>query len=188
MSYHTALGNQSQPGEAMTFYAGRRGIVFQADLSDGIPIPMYEADVWYSDLPWQAGYKKFADRAGIAPRMSFQELMGFIGGLIANSGMPSVMVTGKHAVKHLRPSAVSKATLNGSDAVACLWGIEQWNGTRDAQAILQLLADKYECVGDFCCGYGRSGLEFSRASKRYVMSDLSPYCVGQVASLEPNWP
>lgn len=188
MNYHTALGNQPQSGVATLFYEGRRGIVFQADLSDGIPPQMHDADVWYADLPWRAGYQKFAERAGVAPRMPFADFMEFLGGMIAAGGVPAVMVTGKHAVRHLRPPAVADAKLNGSAAVACLWGLPAWDGSRDAEVILRELAKEYECVGDFCCGYGRSGVAFSRAGKRYVLSDLSAYCVGEIASQEPSWP
>jgi hypothetical protein len=185
--YHTALGDRPAAGAAVDFYEGRRGIVFQADLSNGIPLPMYSADVWYADLPWRDGYQRFADRAGVNPKLPFAALMELLGGLIANAQVPAVMVTGKHAVKHLRPYEVSQAKLNGAKAVACLWGIRPWEGVLDATEILAALSQEYDCVGDFCCGYGRSGEVFSRAGKRYVLSDLNASCVGEIASLEPTW-
>jgi hypothetical protein len=186
--YHTALGEYSPCSSGMDFYAGRRGIVFRADLSEGIPPPMYEADVWYADLPWRDGYQRFADRAGVIQRLPFDAMMKLLGELISNASKPAVMVTGKHAVRHLKPRQVAQTKLNGAIAVACLWGVPQWDGVRDARDILDSLSQEYGCVGDFCCGYGRSGLAFSRAGKRYVLSDFNPTCVGEIAAREPSWP
>ena len=184
--YHSALG---EPGRwpRLTAFAGKYGVAYQADLNLGIPVVMLKADVWYSDLPWRDGYAKFGDRAGIEQAMPYGELIARIGEEAQAFGKPVCFITGKHAVKLLQPQAVAQATLNGGSAVACLWGMPAWEGVRDAEEIIKGLATKHECVGDFCCGYGRAGRIFAQAGKQYIMSDLNPECIGYIAKHEGEW-
>jgi len=185
--YHSALGDKMTHWPRLDRFQGIHGVAFQADLNHGIPIAMYEADVWYSDLPWRDGYTKFADRAGIKQAMPYTELLERIGKEIRDIGRPTVLITGKHAVRYLKPETTAEVTLNGGSAVACLWNRRSWPGAVDTVALLKYLASEYQCVGDFCCGYGRAGRIFVQAGKRYVMSDLNPECVGYIAVHEGEW-
>ena len=185
--YHTALGNDVGRWPRLECHDGKHGVTYASDLNLGIPVVMYQADVWYSDLPWRDGYTKFADRAGVQQARPYSELLERLGKEIRENGPPTVLITGKHAIRHLIPEAVAEATLNGGSAVACLWGFPAWEGVRDAEDILRELARAHNCVGDFCCGYGRAGRVFAQAGKRYVMSDLNPECVGYIAAHEGEW-
>lgn len=185
--YHSALGDKVTHWPRLECHQGLYGVTYQADLNHGIPTVMYKADVWYSDLPWRDGYAKFADRAGVTQQRPYAELLRMLGIAVKQSGIPTALVTGKHAIPHLDPEAVAPVKLNGDPAVACLWGIPGWDQTRDAEDVIRGLALRYKCVGDFCCGFGRAGRIFAQAGRRYVMSDLNPECVGYIAAHEGNW-
>jgi len=185
--YHTALRSDNNRWPRLDRFKGIYGIAFQADINNGIPIAMHEADVWYSDIPWRDGYKKFSDRAGIEQIRPYTELLERLGREIMEISRPTVLITGKHAVRYLLPESTVKVILNGSSAVACLWGRFSFNGMLNTVDILKSLACEYQCIGDFCCGYGRAGKIFAQAGKRYVMSDLNPECVGYIAAHERGW-
>ncbi len=49
------------------------------------------------------------------------------------------------------------------------------------------LAERYNRVGDFTCGYGRVGRIFSGAGKTWVMSDYNPTCIGYIGMNASGW-
>jgi hypothetical protein len=185
--YHTALTQDTTRWPVLDMHMGLRGVSFQADLNSGIPEAMYNADIWYTDLPWRVGYFEFAKRAGVEQSQPYTRLLKSIGVAVATAKIPAILITGKHAIKSLSPESIAKVTLNNGEAVACLWGYKPWVGTINTVALLKNLAAEYQRVGDFCCGYGRAGKIFAEAGKRYVMSDLNGECIGYIAAHERTW-
>jgi hypothetical protein len=53
--------------------------------------------------------------------------------------------------------------------------------------MLHAIAQRYDTVGDPCCGYGRAGRFFLRAGKRAVLSDFDPHCIGYIAEHAGGW-
>ena len=184
--YHSALRATGDYPKVSEF-VGDRGIAFQHDLAKGFPARMLAADVLYSDLPWRDGYTKFHTRAGVTPAEPYYELLGRVANAIRSVGRPAVMITGRHACATLKPDSIADATLNSDGVFACLWGMPAWTGRRDAKEILRRLAVQYQCVGDFCCGYGRAGWTFSGHKKRYILSDINASCIGYIAEHAKEW-
>ena len=57
----------------------------------------------------------------------------------------------------------------------------------DASKIPGELAARYSCIGDFCCGYGRTAKRFNEAGKRFVVSDYNPAWIGYMAKEWQGW-
>lgn len=183
--YNTALGEP--PGltyPAVPRFEGKHGVAFEYDLTFGIPAEMERnADVLYSDLPWRDGYIRFADRAGKQQLQPYKNFLGVVGRTIRIVRKPAVIVTGKHALPYLMPDTYHACTLNGGAAIAAIWH-RRLMSEETAEAIIERLAQEYDCIGDPCCGYGRAGRVFAQHGKRYVMSDIDPHCIGYISTQE----
>lgn len=135
----------------------------------------YDCDVFYSDLPWRSGFNVFEARSGIEGR-SYKDFIRSIKLHVDHYRKPTVFVTGKHVLFDINPSAAYPTTLNGAPAMAMCWGITL-NWHKSERSILKDLSDRFGTVGDYCCGYGRTGEFFDK----FVMSDYNAACVGHVA-------
>lgn len=148
-------------------------------------------DVLVTDLPWQRGFEVFNERAGIDDGRNYAGFMRAVRGLVETATVPTWLITGLHALRHLpKPDLVLPMRLNDDEAVAIGYrpGPEAFSGDYPiAQEFLHTLAEHYECAGDFCCGYGRTGRFFARAGKRAVLSDFNPRCIGYIADHADQW-
>src|SRR5262245_57087728 len=185
-AYHTALkSSRRMTGRPRQRARLRAGVTLVHDLLRG-PLPAeYEAcDVLYSDLPWQSGFAEFERRAGVAAARSYSAFLAAISRILQYDSRPAVLVTGKHALPHLpSPAQVLESTLNGDDCLALFYRSEREIVGRFPTTIdlLHWLAERYQCVGDFCCGYGRAGRIFAEHGKQFVMSDYNAECIGYIA-------
>lgn len=187
-AYHTALGDRYEEFPATDRVEHALGVAFVHDLAGGIPEEMVNgADVFYADVPWAAGYEKFASRAGVPQKLKYRDFVGKLGKEIRLVGKPAAIVTGKHAVRQFAPDATAEVSLNGDNAVACLWRITPWAGRITTEMLIKTLAKRFNCVGDFCCGYGRSGRIFVQNGKTFIMSDLNAACIGHIKHNIRHW-
>lgn len=192
--YHSALGRYSYQAETPSYNPAEfpHGEVHYYDVTSGLAKMGFieKADVIYSDLPWRNGYHKFYKRSGLIPRLNYHDFLGYIGMQLLVLGKPAVIVSGDHARIPLTFYDTSIATrLNGAKARAYLWKIKPdvLEGCADSVEIIHRLADGYNCVGDFCCGYGRAGRIFAEHGCRFVLSDINADCIGYITENAGQW-
>ena len=183
--YHSAFYPE-QPAPERHGYYSPRGIALAHDLTSGpLPKEYGRCDVLYTDPPWRSGYDEFALRAGVLVP-SYHDFMDALVDAIP-PGIPAVVVTGLHAAMHFgteyRPFRVR---LNEHEAIAYSRGVDVPEGMT-AEQLGRTLADRYQCVGDPCCGYGNTARWFVQAGKRFVVSDINPRCIGYIAEHEKGW-
>lgn len=188
--YHSALA-KAKPirSKASNFCRVNSGIAFVHDMANGWPNTMDKADVIYSDLPWMHGYIPFYERAGKRIKIAYPDFITRVGVMISKLKVPIIMVTGRHAIKYLKPSEYLPIKLNGDQANACLWNITpaRLNYPKTELEILNQLARLYKCIGDPFCGYGRSGRIFAQAGRVFIMSDINPKCIGYISEKGNEW-
>lgn len=158
--------------------------------SPTLPHEFNACDVLVTDLPWQAGYQTFNERAGINDGRTFGTFMGRVSEIVESTTCPLYLVTGRHALPKLPdPDVVLPMRLNEDDAVAIGYrpGPEADRSYGVAPEFLHALAQRYDLAGDFCCGYGRTGRFFLRSGKRAVLSDFNSTCIGYVAGMVETW-
>lgn len=194
MSYHSALTKPLEVAPCNFFQVGE-SIAFVHDIRRGLPTDFDPCDVFYTDLPWQGGFLVFEARTkavlaaeyaklGVTtrePQTTYPDFLRSVGEVIRRSSKPMVLVTGRRSMPFLpEPSFVYSSSLNGAPAVALCYSLKLQDG-RSATKILSELASRFHCVGDFCCGYGRTARTFHAAGKRFIVSDYNPRCIGQIA-------
>lgn len=189
--YHTQLkGGHEHWGSAdnLSFDAG---LVFQYDLFDrSYPRAFEECDVFYADLPWRSGWREFERRAGVEDQTrTYPAFVAAVCDHVAHYGIPTVLVTGRHALPYftLKPQAQAETALNSNPALALYFNCDRISGAYEAEAILADIASQssVKCGGDFCCGFGRTARRFAAAGKRFVVSDYNPACIRYIEDNPP---
>lgn len=200
MGYHSALNKpiEAAPVNRAIF---KDGLAFAHDIRNGLPSEYDICDVFYTDLPWRDGFAIFEARAGavkasqqadvrsvsancalVAPRPDYAAFLHDIRKILLHgTPKPTVLVTGRQSMPYLpMPGHIYPTKLNGADAVALSYSCRLAH-TQTATDILEELAQRFNVVGDFCCGYGRTANIFRNAGKRFVVSDFNPSCIGYIA-------
>jgi hypothetical protein len=161
------------------------------DATTGVLPDEYDAcDFLYAEPPWRAGWEKFARRAGSEPK-SYGEFLDGISKIVETVTQPTVIIAGKAMRKHLpQPEQVLPVILNGGSGVLGLvyrTRFDEITSDIDTHDLLALCAERYDRVGDFCCGYGTTAYEFARHGKRFVVSDVNAMCIGYIAERAEVW-
>lgn len=191
--YHSAHKKPVRVAAGYDHFEGRGVAAFVHDIIDGpLPAAYQNCDVLVADLPWRKGFDEFNRRAGVRDGRSYPEFMKAVSRIVtAEAVCPTYLITGKHALPYLpQPDIVLPMRLNEDDAVAIGYrpGVEAFGDDYPiAQEFLHTLAENYTRVGDFCCGYGRTGRFFVRAGKRAVLSDMNRDCIGYIATHADEW-
>jgi hypothetical protein len=155
-----------------------------------LPVDYGACDVLVTDLPWRTGFSKFNQRAGVEDARTYTGFMDRVSEIVESTSVPLYLVTGLHALPKLpKPDVVLPMRLNEDDAIAVSYrpGAEADRSYGVVPEFLHALAQRYNTVGDFCCGYGRSARFFLRSGKRAVVSDFNPRCIGYIAEHAPSW-
>lgn len=196
--YHSAL----RPAQSVTprdryEHEGSGSVALQHDILGGemLPVEYDSCDVLYSEIAWRPGFEKFNRRAGLADKegRSYAEYLNAVSEIIKSTTQPKVMLAGKHALKGLpKPVQQIEGTLNGGVAVFLTYDgmhkpAPEITANPDSWDVLAVLGQMYERVGDFCCGYGRSGMVFAKHEGSFVMSDYNRMCIGMVAREAEGW-
>lgn len=176
--YHSALDPENK-GQGLQEFTVENGIGFVHDImtAEYLPDAYQQCDVLYADPPWRAGYKTFTERCCIDDAPTYDDFMFHMVDLIDRSELPAVMIVGKQAAKYFAGWLPIPTRLQRFGAIAYYSvGITPIQA-HTATGILEGLARKFECVGDFFAGYGASARAFTLAGKRFVASDCNPRCI-----------
>lgn len=185
--YHTGLlggvfVTQAVPPVERVEVNGSVALVHDVVTAGLLPSEYDACDVLYAEPPWEQGLKSFDEGAGVEPR-TFDELSAAMAAVVERATVPVVLLLGKKALTKLPPPQQTLAAkLNGAAVIAAIWNTEF-----DSAIDLAYLATRYNRVGDFMCGYGRSGRVFAEAGKRFTLSDYNATCIGYIAMNANGW-
>lgn len=179
--YHTALAPEPFKLPSLDRVEFRDGVAIRHDLFSGsLPDEFQECDVLYAELPWRKGFTEFERRVDPNLERDYHAFLDRVRSTIEVAGKPAVIITGRHAVKRLAPQWSGVANLNGEDMLAISWNCGPISGS--TPEILDMLAMKYDCLGDFCCGYGSTAKAARKNGKRFVISDFNGSCIRYIAN------
>lgn len=188
--YHSAHlpWSEDPPVEYVAFDNGTAQV---HDLLAGPPLP-YEygdADVLYAEPAWQRGFETFNQRAKVEDGRTYKVYARNVAALV-DTGKPTVIIWGRHAERFLPEyESAIPVWLDRHSAVAYLFNNVQVPETvRTTLDVMHALADRYEVLGDPCCGWGNTARIATEHGKRFVVSDFNPYCIGHIATKHGEWP
>ena len=188
--YHTALNISnlnSQSEKSCEFFEYNGNVCFKKDILTGDLDDRFNVcDIFYSEPPWRYGYKIFEKRAGYNYKSDFRGFLKNIHKIIKAQNKPFFIVGGKQDYEIIFSDAdfISNTEI-AQHKTKCLCYIYNLNKEIFSKidfsnnlTLIQSLAKNFHCIGDFCCGYGNTGIVFDSFKKNFVMSDADPKCIG----------
>lgn len=181
-AYHTALKagrvEEAPPLDRADF---QDGIALCHNIWQPIPAEYSQCDIVYAEPPWRHGYDVFNERAGTNDP-PWPDFMRRIATIIRESKCPVVITSGKAALPYLdQPDNCYETQLNGADALLICYGVTLERYETSEFALNEICA-RFDCIGDWCCGYGLTAVMARRYGKRFVVSDHNATCVGYMAT------
>lgn len=189
-NYHSAIDWTEYDYPSVNRFEELNGTSFVWDLIGPTPKEYLVCDAFYAEPPFPLGYKVFGERANTEQRQTYKQFMKRCSDMFLMR--PGVMISGLAGLKYVRnPAHVQKIRLwdNKIDVLALWYGLEPKKDYTNAEEIVDALCIDYDfdLIGDFCCGYGRTGEQVVRNGKRYVMSDIGPKCIGYISEHHKEW-
>ena len=186
MKYHSALHKPSNYPALDKIQLGN-SVAFTHDVMKGIPKEYEKCDIIYIEIPWIDGFQIFEERANIKQQRTYEEFMVSVSDFVTNLKKPTIVITGKKGLKYLPKLGIEAGTvLNGAPCRLMMYNTTVSNLAK-CITILEELSLKYNCIGDPCCGFGRSAKAFKQAGKQFIVSDYNAECIGYIAQEWANW-
>lgn len=178
IKYFSAVGTKDLPFDTLSIqYKSDNLVAFTHDLNKGTHPEFRKADVIYADIPWERGYDKFVQ--GHTDKQ-YDDFLNSVSAVINDLKIPAYLTCSKRALKRLNPHKTMTMSFNqfGDTPVS----VAVFYPDEDIQAIDEFelrekLADKYDTILDFCCGYGNTAESFISKGKKAIISDINGYCL-----------
>lgn len=186
MKYHSAL-HKPNSYDSLNRAEFGKSVAFKHDLMLGVPDEYKNCDIIYTEIPWIDGFNVFEQRANVQEQRTYAAFMSAVCNFINTANKPTVIIIGKKGLKFLpTPDFEGGTILNGAPCRVVTYKatITQLH---NCVTIIDELSKKYDCIGDPCCGFGRSAKAFKQAGKHFVVSDYNPECIGYIAKEWVNW-
>jgi hypothetical protein len=183
--YHSALYNPIRYKKAQSFEIGKSRAFVWDIFSE---IPKIDADIIYLETAWYKGYDIYQKRAGNETKKTYGDYLDRINEIIVLSGLPAIVITGKHAVPHFKNNTglFHGNYLHDYPCVAIAYNAEIPEKVANVVSI-EYLAERYNKVWDFNCGYGLTGKIFAEAGKEFILTDINPECIGFIEAHAREW-
>lgn len=183
-AYHTALsyGHEHSEVSSIERVEFTDGVALRHDIWRDLPADFDACDVIYAEPPWPIGYQVFNERANVTapPWSAFQVRLADHAAERLAAGVGTILLGGKLALRyHPNATKVQPVTLNHDRVNLICYGVETEGAT--TIDVMNDVASRFACIGDYCCGYGRTITIVRRHAKRFVMSDHNGQCIGYIA-------
>ena len=154
-------------------------------------LPLHKAydkcDVFLSELAWSRGTKKFSEMANY--ESDFKIYMMAVTQRARSDGRPHYFICGAESRKFMIGSTYKDIILNNGKAILYMINCDSSiipDYILSSTVLLNLLAKNYDCIGDFSCGFGRSGKVFHQHNKKFVMTDINGKCIRHLEGIYGN--
>jgi len=185
---HSALHKEIDTGgETCSRFEVGNSIGFVYDVASSFSLPHYfqNCDIFYAAPPWQKGFERFNERAGVAGGASWRRFQDAVIRMIELRGDRSFILFCGAQWKKRCPKATFEVKTNitkVSYATALVYTNKNYDWDKvdysGSESILNdLAAMPFRRIGDFMCGYGQSGLTFHKAGKEFTISDINSKCI-----------
>lgn len=174
--YHSALSEPLIGNEETTVVNIDGNTAMYNNIVNGLPFEFSKCDILYTELSWVAGIDKFNNRSN--EETSYEEYMIGVSKTIKSSCRATIIISGKKDKPYLPyTDTILDIKLNGANAQAYVYNHVVKGEHYTTNALLEYLSNEFNCIGDFCCGYGNSGHVFMKNNKNFVMSDYNKKCI-----------
>lgn len=197
--YHTALKEppKLEFSEEFVFedeyITDDKSVSFRHNIAEGMTgrlsffvqnIYYHRPTVIYSEPAWNHGYQIFCERAGLEYHDGdYEKYLTGIKRVIDILSIPTYLIIGKKMSKILEPEDAWPISLRGTPALVAVWNIKQLKEPRSVlygmknTDVIEYVVDNYDCILDFCCGFGNIIEPAFKKGKRVICSDINADCI-----------
>tara|TARA_B100000963_G_scaffold190660_1_gene165856 strand:+ start:6666 stop:7265 length:600 start_codon:yes stop_codon:yes gene_type:complete len=182
-NYHTALNDKNHHElvvHGTEYYENNFCKIFQYDFipSKTLRKEYDECDFLYVEVPYPQGIKIFDERANIKQTRSLDDFASALNEII-NIGKPIGITTSKFLHKKLpQPIAKYDMKIHIGNVTFAIYNTNPNMQFKTSSELMQYVANHYQCLGDFCCGYGFPLLQFlDYGGKKIIASDYNSKCI-----------
>jgi len=158
-------------------------IAFCHDINKGMHEHFESCDIIYSEPFWKNGHDTLYKKNMI--KYSFSELQERINYEINVFQKPTILVVGKNALKHYSNySIIGTVILHNYPSQVIAWNCDLNIPVKNKRGfmfnnydLMDLIVEKYSCIGDFMCGFGNLPLKAFNKNKSFVASDIDTKCI-----------
>ena len=156
-------------------------VAFYHDITKGkLPDEYSKCDCIYSHLPSEMSLKYFDVLADCEDGVRYKELLNVVSKIIQDLSVPTFIISNISALKSLPEASEYKIIPNDNKALLYCYNTKYPFQGKSTEDLLENLALRFNCIGDFCCGHGEPGRTFKHSGKEFVMSDCNKHCVGYI--------
>lgn len=177
--YNSAVGAKNIDFDVFEgIYRSDKLTAFTHDLNKGVHPEFANADVIYSEIPWERGYDKFVQ--GHTDK-GFDEFVSTLREVIMTLRKPAYIIGSRRTAKLLNPHDYGTVNFdalgNHSPSIVAIFFPDKDFKVEHSTELMRALADEYDVILDFCCGYGNAAREFIKKGKKAIISDINGVCI-----------
>lgn len=165
-------------------YESNGDVVFRHDISKGVSPRFRNADCIYSEPAWRHGYKKFMQRSNTTQYPPYKDYLLNQEKVIKELGIPSFILCGADMLRTLKPQWVQDIYFypykDKKNFKIAGYNSEQFKFSSDHE-LLKILAEKFDTILDFNCGYGNVIPFIREKGKHFILSDICGQAILKVA-------
>lgn len=183
--YNSAIKNKTKYYdniEKTSSFEQDNNFIFCNDIINlGLTDRYTKCDFLYSEPPYPHGFKVFEKRAEKQANRTYDDFVSGLNKIIIKNKKPLFLVMGKILLKKvIKPNQVLKINLSIHNSLENL-AILNYDIKEDIKStdnLMNYFANRFVCMGDFCCGYGRNVMQFIESGgKNFVASDIDAKCI-----------
>lgn len=141
----------------LDFFEANGDVVFRHDISKGISPRFKKADCIYSEPAWRHGYKKFMQRSNTTDFPPYKDYLLNQEKVVKELGIPAFILCGADMLRTLKPQWVQDIYFypykDSKNFKIAVYNYPQFKFGSDHE-LLGILAEKFNTILDFNCGYG----------------------------------
>lgn len=178
--YHTAVGDYSLKDvyDISGIYRSDNITTFTWDVCKGFHQEFAKADCIYVEPSWLPGYKKFT--AGTeAENSTYKNYVAGIKEIVKKLNVPTFCLCGYQGCKMLKPDIIYEMyfVFHDCKTYMAIWNVDGNIPFGNEVEARKYVAQKYNCILDFSCGYGIVADEVVKNGKKVILSDISSDCI-----------
>lgn len=189
--YNSALKNKTKYYDKLektySFEKDNNFIFCNDIINFGLTNKYDKCDFLYSEPPYPHGFKVFEERAEKKSNRKYEDFVKALNKIIIKNKKPLFLVMGKILLKKvINPNQVIKINLSIHNSIENLavWNYEIKEDVKSTNDLMNYFAKNFNCMGDFCCGYGRNVVQFiENGGTNFVASDIDARCITVIKNI-----
>jgi len=183
-NYHTALNSKKNTNkivEGTQRFETKNCLAFTYDFipKQSLPNEYDKCDFLYVEVPYPQGIKIFDERANVKETRTVDDFALALSKIIMDTKIPIGIVTSKILHKKLPPAnSIHEMSIHVGKVTFAMHNYILPFQFQRSTDLMQYVANNFNCLGDFCCGYGYPLIQYLKfGGKKIIASDYNSQCI-----------